>query len=88
MTTIPIDTIVNVRPGVLSAGGNAANMGAVVLSQAVELTDLQSFTSAAAVATFFGADSNEAKIAQVYFDGYINSTQTPAKLMFFPSVMV
>ena len=82
--SIPASNLVTVNPGVLSAGGNPLAFNGVVLSHYANLRygAPTSFPSYLAVAAFFGATSIKAKMAQVYFSGFINATQLP-KAMFF-----
>jgi len=91
MSTIPINTIINVEPSVLSAGGNPAAMDALVLTKNVVLTSGGApsvFYDAASVAVIFTAGSDEAKIADQYFAAFDTATQKPKKLLFFRPVTV
>jgi len=82
--SIPASSLVTVNPGVLSAGGNPLNFNGVILTENVTLPTgaPTSFPSADSVAAYFGATSIEAKMAAVYFSGYINGTRLPLALMF------
>ena len=82
MSTIPASKIANVIPNVLSAGGNALDVVGVMLTTSwrVPIGTVLPFTSAATVATYFGASSNEAAQATVYFNGFDNSSQKPGKM--------
>ena len=82
--SIPAKTLVAVNPGVLGAGGNPLAFNGVILSDnsTLPVGAPTPFASYAAVATFFGAMSIEAKMAQVYFNGFINATQLPTNLFF------
>lgn len=84
MTTIPASAIVDIIPSVLSAGGAAIDLNAIILSTSsrVPIDSVQSFADLAAVAAFFGSASQEASIAGVYFDGYDNSTAKPGAILF------
>jgi hypothetical protein len=92
MSTIPASALVSVIPGVLNAGGNALELIGlqVTKSTRVPIGTVPSFTSAAAVAAFFGAASHQAAVAAVYFKGYSTATAYPAALLFaqFPSAGV
>jgi hypothetical protein len=92
MSTIPASQIVNVIPNVLSAGGNALDIVGVMLttSDRVPIGAVLPFTSAPAVAAYFGASSNEATQATVYFNGFDNSSQKPGKMYVaqYPAVAV
>lgn len=83
--TIPASTIVSVTPSVLSAGGNPLALNGLILSTNAELPvgPPVSFPSALAVSNYFGANSLEAQMANVYFGGYINATQLPNALLFY-----
>ena len=88
--TIPASAIAKINPGVVSAGGaglvlnglflteNALMPSGVVLSFAPG----PSGNLAQNVATFFGLASAEAAAAEIYFDGYENSTLTPSAMLF------
>ena len=93
MTTIPASQLVNVIPNVLNAGGNALVMNGLVLTlnTRVPTSQVLSFPNdGESVLTFFGASSEEAEIAAVYFNGFNNSTQKPATILFaqYPSASV
>ena len=47
---------------------------------------VQSFASAAAVGAFFGPSSQEYELAQVYSNGYTNSTKKPGALLIAPFI--
>jgi len=84
MATIPASQIVNVIPGVLSAGGDALDLNGLFLTNStqVPLGSVVQFPTAAAVATYFGGNSHEAALAVDYFEGYINKTAAPGNLLF------
>lgn len=85
MAGIPISQKVKVTPGVLSAGGGLNNLTGLILTQSVSVVPegtVAEYTDADSVETAFGSTSNEAKMASVYFSGYTNSVQTPARLLF------
>lgn len=86
--SIPASSIVQVNPGVLSAGGNPLALNGVILSKNlyIPVGSVQSFTSASAVSAFFGPSSTEYALAQIYFAGYDGSTTKPGNLMFAPFV--
>jgi len=88
--TIPVSSIVQVNPGVISAGGNPLALNGVILSKNlyIPVGSVQSFTTAAAVSAFFGPSSTEYALSQIYFAGYDNSTAKPGTLMFAPFVDV
>jgi hypothetical protein len=82
--SIPASQIVQVSPSVLSAGGNALALNGVILTNdtAVPIGTVQSFATAASVASFFGDNSTEAALASVYFRGRNNATLMPGLLYF------
>lgn len=88
--TIPASDIVTVNPGVVSSGGTPLALNGVILSKSAYLPvgAVQSLASADAVRDFFGATSEEYKLAQTYFLGFDNSTIKPAALLFAPYVDV
>lgn len=84
MPTIPFDQVVNIKPGVLSAAGNAVDLNAVVLTQSIYAPQNQvlDFATPTDVSNWFGATSAEADIAATYFAGPNNATATPGLLKF------
>jgi hypothetical protein len=84
MPTISADAIVNVTPNVISAGGSALDMVGLVLSTSgrVPTGTVSPFPSSAAVSSFFGASSNEAALAAIYFNGFDNSNKLPGSILF------
>jgi len=83
MSTIPFSQVVQVVPSVLSANGVAVDLNGLVLTQnalAPYGTTLQ-FADAAAVQSYFGASSDEATVADIYFNGYNGGTQLPGNLL-------
>lgn len=91
MTTIPASEIDQVTPSVLGAGGSALDAIALVLSTStrVPIGTVQSFSSGASVASFFGAGSAEDAVANGgvgkgsgYFGGFSGSNKKPASVLF------
>ena len=82
--SIPASELVRVTPSVLSAGGQALDLNSIFLSQdaAVPVGQVISFPTAAAVSAFFGANSDEAALAAVYFAGFEGATILPSNLYF------
>lgn len=82
MSTIPASQIVNVIPNVLSAGGNALDIIAVMLTEndQVPIGVVQPFATAADVSSYFGPASDEYALAVIYFNGFDNSNVKPSKL--------
>lgn len=99
MTTIPADLFVAATPGVLAAGGSALDLNGLVLttSTRVPIGTVASFSSVAAVSSYFGSGSKEAIIAgggagfgSGYFGGFDSSTVKPAAILFtqYPTASV
>jgi hypothetical protein len=93
MSTIPASQLVNVIPNVLNAGGNALVMNGLVLTQnpRVPIGQVLAFPNdGVSVSNFFGASAEETEIAMNYFNGFNNSTQKPATILFaqYPSTSV
>lgn len=84
MSTIPASAIVNVLPSVLNAGGQALVLNGLVLTSSTRVPagTVQSFPAASNVSSYFGAQALETLGANVYFNGYNNSTQKPGSLLF------
>lgn len=82
--SIPASQIVSITPAVLSAGGSPLSMNAVFICQNENLPTGQamSFATADAVSEYFGMNSAEYHAAQVYFNGFDNSTIKPSQLYF------
>ena len=82
--SIPASNLVNVIPGVLGAGGNPLKFTGVILSTNSDIAagPPVPFPSYPSVAAFFGANSIEAEMAEVYFGGFNNATQVPSTLLF------
>lgn len=82
--SIPASNIVSVTPGVLGAGGNPLSLNGVILSESLVLPvgAPVPFPSYDAVSKYFGVNSLEAQMAQVYFNGFDISTTKPSSLLF------
>ena len=83
MSTIPVSQIVQVLPNVITAGGTALVLNGVMLTKSIRVPTAAfiSFTSAISVGAFFGLASVEYAQAQIYFNGYVLSTQLPGSLL-------
>jgi uncharacterized protein DUF3383 len=90
--TIPASNIVQVNPGVLSAGGSALVANGLILSTdpATPIGAVLPFASASDVSAYFGAASPEATYANIYFNGFDNATLRPQRLYFaqYPTAAV
>ena len=92
MSTIPFSQVVQVVPSVLSANGIAVDLNGLVLTQnaLAPYGTVLDFSDAAGVQSYFGASSDEATIASIYFNGYQNGTQLPGSLLMtrYPEVAI
>lgn len=84
--SIPASNIVQIIPGVVSAGGASLSLNGVILDtdQAIPSGSILQFNSASAVAAYFGQGSLQANLATIYFAGFDGSTQKPGLLYFAP----
>lgn len=86
VASIPASDIVNVLPGVISAGGTGLDLVGMFLTNSprVPTGQVLSFPSDTAVADYFGPTSDEALRAATYFNGFVNSLIKPAFLLIAP----
>lgn len=84
MSTIPATSIVRVTPSVLAAGGRALDLIGLLLTTSlrVPIGAVQPFSNQIDVADYFGANSNEAALAEIYFQAFDNSNIKPARILF------
>lgn len=84
VAAIPASQIVNVNPGVLTAGGTALALSGLLLTDStrVPVGTVASFPTADAVADYFGGSSAEAAQAAVYFAGFDGSAAKPGAMLF------
>lgn len=84
MTTIPASQLVSVNPSVLTAGGSALQMTALMLttSTRVPIGTVSSFADAPSVGNYFGLSSLEKTAADVYFSGFTGSSKKPGSVLF------
>lgn len=82
--SIPADFYVKINPAVISGGGAALALNAVMLTTntAAQIGAVLPFPSAADVGKFFGPSSAEKSLADVYFLGFDNSNAKPGNLYF------
>ena len=80
---IPFSEVSNIIPSVLSAGGSAVDLNAIMLTQSpyAPYGQVLEFASATDVGSYFGATSTEALMATIYFNGYSIGTKQPGLLM-------
>lgn len=83
MSSIPASQIVQVNPSVLSAGGSALALNGLFLSEdtATPIGAVRNYATADDVGAFYGLTSPEYLMAQVYFNGFDNSTKKPGRLL-------
>lgn len=84
MSSIPASHFVSVIPSVLSAGGAALDMNALVITKSTRIpigTILQ-LPTAQAASDYFGPGSSEAVCATIYFNGFDGSTRKPGNILF------
>ena len=81
---IPLRKDIQINPGVLPAGGSALDLNGLILTDSgyAPVGTVISFTTKEDVALYFGSASPEFSMAEVYFQGYDNSTKTPGALLF------
>lgn len=84
--TIPASSIVQVLPGVSSAGGDNLVLNGVIVDKSTLIPSgsYLSFSSASAVGKYFGVSSSQYDLAVIYFNSYTTATQTPSQLLFAP----
>jgi len=84
MSTIPIDDIVQMNPGVIGAGGTPQLLTGVGVSQdpSIPPNQVLTFFDALDVENWFGAQAPEATLADAYFPGVVNGGQAPYQLQF------
>lgn len=84
MSNIPISQVVQINPSVIGAGGAQGLLDGLFLTQDEGLPADRPhiFYSARDVGEYFGAQSDEASAASIYFAGVIGGGQQPASLTF------
>ncbi|WP_233343476.1 DUF3383 domain-containing protein [Burkholderia cepacia] len=82
--SIPASLIASVTPSVISAGGSALDLVGYMLTtnSRVPVGSAPTFPNQPAVAAYFGANSTEAQLAAIYFNGFDNSNVKPGSLGF------
>lgn len=83
MSTIPASQLVAVNPSVLSAGGTAIDINALMITQnpRFPVGSVLSFPSSSAVAAYAGATSPEATETGIYFGGFTNANKLPGQVL-------
>lgn len=86
---IPASQIVQVNPRLITPGGSDLEFNGLMLSSSGVIPLSQfvlSFSSADDVGAYFGLDSQEYALAQIYFLGYDDSFSKPTSLFFAPRI--
>jgi hypothetical protein len=83
MNSIPASAFVSVNPEVIPAGGAGLALSGLFLtnSSLIPIGQVLSFASSTNVAGYFGASSNEAAQAAVYFSGFNNANIRPGQML-------
>src|SRR5690348_11006151 len=81
---ISASVLVQVNPGVLAPSGTGVDFVGMFLTTnaRVPIGAPTSFATAQAVINYFGASSDEAKLAPVYFQGFDQSSIKPGLMWF------
>lgn len=81
---IPASQIVQVNPRVIPGGASNLEFNGLILTKNSSIIsgNVVQFSDSEGVYDFFGAESTEARLAEVYFLGYNNSFIKPKKLFF------
>lgn len=84
MNSIPASRFSRITPSVLGAGGNPLSLNSVFLTQdpSIPIGTVQAFPDVASVRAWFGANSVEALLAGVYFQGFSGADTLPSTLYF------
>lgn len=85
MTSIPMSNLIGSVPSVLGTGGNPLSPNGVFLTTdpSIPIGGAQSFSNAAVVQAWFGVNSPEAILADVYFSGFTTADALPGQVFFF-----
>lgn len=85
MTSISAKLLVNVNPSVVTAGGNGIALTGLLLTNGtrVPIGSVLSFPNdGESVSNYFGPGATETALATVYFNGFEDSQQKPASILF------
>lgn len=79
---IGADAVVKIIPGVIDSGGNPLDLNGLFLTNdaTLEAGSVTSWSTLESVGNYFGTDSDEYAMAEIYFLGYINSNTKPSTL--------
>lgn len=86
--SIPASELVSIRPRILEGSAEELDFNGLLLTtnEITPVNTLLKFSNAAAVADFFGYNTNEHNAALAYFNGYNNSMKKPANLYLYRHV--
>lgn len=89
MSSIPASNLVKVNPQVIGAGSNAPSLNGLFLTDSgfIPVGEVVGFATAKAVGDFFGGESAEKSVADVYFKGFDNSSIKPSVIYFYEYVL-
>lgn len=81
--SIPVSALIQINPGVISAGGTALDLIGLMLTSNTRppIGQVLSFPSADEVSDYFGPSSDEAMRATNYFAGFDNKNVTPGSML-------
>ncbi|MDR1311999.1 MAG: DUF3383 domain-containing protein [Burkholderiaceae bacterium] len=89
LKSIPASQLVNITPNVIDTGGSPLSLNSIFLTNndTLPIGQVVPFPTAQSVSDYFGATSQEAALANVYFLGFDNSDIKPGALYFaqYPS---
>lgn len=88
MSSIPASNLVKVNPQVIGAGSNAPSLNGLFLTDSgfIPVGEVIGFATAKAVGDFFGTESAEKSVADVYFKSFDNSSIKPSVIYFYEYV--
>lgn len=78
------DKLVEIVPRVISAGSSGLNFSGLFLSKSglLPTNRVVRFSSADSVGTYFGTETDEYRVAEIYFNGYTNAQSLPDYIYF------
>lgn len=84
--SVNADKLVQIVPRIIEGGTPGLTFAGLLLTQSVlpPAGRVLQFSSAQAVAAYFGSESSEAALATTYFNGYVNTDSLPSKLFIAP----
>lgn len=83
--TIPLSTDFSITPGVVAPAGDAVDANGLMLTdnELVPVGKVVSYYQSSDVSALMGSDSKEFLAADLYFDGYDNSSVIPGELLMY-----